>query len=185
MTMYIFPSGFEDQIQKAMDAPEPNPQKMNALREQFVARGVATLNTNHRETTTPRLRQANAAGRSTPKPSVFARRPAWQWAMLAVLLLAGVAFTSPRVVSAFRALLGFLPGVGVVEQSPSALVLAEPVTIERDGFTLTIDQAVSTAEKTVVVYRYTEPARGNSASQPQAGASSQIVKFPALTLPDG
>ena len=48
--------------------------------------------------------------------------------------------------------LGYIPGVGIVEQGVPIRVLAEPVSVERDGITLTVTDAVLSADKTVVVY---------------------------------
>ena len=65
--------------------------------------------------------------------------------MIALSLLSGVVYAIGRS-------LGYIPGVGIVEQGTPIRVLAEPVSVERDGITLTITEAVLSADKTVVVY---------------------------------
>lgn len=65
--------------------------------------------------------------------------------LLALALLTGVAYAVGRT-------LGYIPGVGIVEQGAPIRVLAEPITVTRDGITLTVTEAVLTAEKTIVIY---------------------------------
>ena len=48
--------------------------------------------------------------------------------------------------------LGYIPGVGIIEQGVPIRVLAEPVSVERDGIKLTVTDAVLTADKTVIIY---------------------------------
>lgn len=57
------------------------------------------------------------------------------------------------VASALRGLIGYIPGVGRVDQSAPLRVLAGPVTSEREGYTITIDSAVLDAAHTVLNYR--------------------------------
>jgi len=66
--------------------------------------------------------------------------------LLALALLTGVAYAVGKS-------LGYIPGVGIVSQESPLRVLAEPVTVERDDITLTVTQAVLSADKTVVIYR--------------------------------
>lgn len=65
--------------------------------------------------------------------------------LLALTLLSGVAYAIGR-------LTGFIPGIGFVETS-ALRVLAEPVAVTRDGITVSIEQVVLSADKTVVVYK--------------------------------
>ena len=66
--------------------------------------------------------------------------------VLALLVMTGVAYAIGKS-------LGYIPGVGFVDQTAQLRVLAEPVTITRDGVTITITEAVLSADKTVLVYR--------------------------------
>ena len=65
--------------------------------------------------------------------------------LVALSLLTGIAYAVGRS-------LGYIPGVGIIEQGAPIRVLAEPVSVERDGIKLTVTDAVLTADKTVIVY---------------------------------
>ena len=65
--------------------------------------------------------------------------------LLALTLLTGVAYAVGRT-------LGYIPGVGIVEQGAPIRVLTEPVTVTRDNITLTVTDAILTADKTIVIY---------------------------------
>ncbi len=82
-------------------------------------------------------------------------RPAWIG--LSVLLAASIITTliigPMRVYAAFRRLLGYIPGVGIVDQSAPIRVLAEPVSQTRDGITITVTSATLTADVTHIEYR--------------------------------
>jgi hypothetical protein len=66
--------------------------------------------------------------------------------LLALVLISGVAYAIGKS-------MGYIPGVGLVDRSTPLRVLAEPVTITRDGVSLTVQQVVISADKTVVVYK--------------------------------
>jgi hypothetical protein len=65
--------------------------------------------------------------------------------LLALSLLTGVAYAIGRS-------LGYIPGIGLVEQGAPIRVLAEPVSITRDGITLTVKEAVLTSDKTIILF---------------------------------
>ncbi len=67
-------------------------------------------------------------------------------AVIVLLALSGVAYAIGRS-------LGYIPGIGIVNQSAPIRVLAEPVSQTRDGITVTISEAVLTSNKTVIVYK--------------------------------
>jgi hypothetical protein len=82
------------------------------------------------------------------------RRPVWV-TIIAILLLLAIALAAigpQRVIAAFRQLLGYIPGVGIVEQGAPMRVLAAPVKQTRDGITLTVTEAYLTTEKTILIY---------------------------------
>ena len=82
------------------------------------------------------------------KPS----RLVWRLALvIAALALLGY-FFGPKIVTAMKQLFGYVPGAGLVDQSVPLRVLAEPVSVTRDGVTLTVESAVLSADKTVVTY---------------------------------
>ena len=65
--------------------------------------------------------------------------------LLSLTLLSGVVYAVGRS-------LGYIPGVGIVEQDTPIRVLAQPIEAERDGITLTVTDAVLTGEKTIILY---------------------------------
>lgn len=66
--------------------------------------------------------------------------------LLVLALLSGVAYAIGKS-------MGYIPGIGLVDRSMPLRMLAEPVTVTRDGITLTVEQVVISADKTVVVYK--------------------------------
>ena len=160
-----YPSEFENLLQTAMAASEPDPAFMDSLRSQFLARARLT----QKET------------RLKPYHLHFSPRLAWVLALLFFLALILVALSSPDVVKAMQRLLGYIPGVGTVEQTTSLRVLAQPVTQSRAGITLTIEQAVATADQTVFVYHYVEQASFIEHSP----TPDSLPGDPELRLPDG
>ncbi len=96
--------------------------------------------------------------------------------LLALGLLTGVAYAVGRS-------LGYIPGVGLVEQGAPIRVLTEPVSLTRDGITVTVTQLTITAEKTVLVYQTTGiPAEARPKSESAAACNPSA---PSLLLPDG
>ena len=63
--------------------------------------------------------------------------------IVTLLALTGAAYAIGRS-------LGYIPGVGIIDQSAPLRVLAEPVSRKRDGVTLTVASAVLSADKTVL-----------------------------------
>lgn len=125
--------------------------------------------------------------------------------LLTLALLSGAAYAIGRMS-------GYIPGIGMVDQSVQLRVLAEPVTVTREGITLTVEQAVLSADKTVLIYKvegipadaYASEGEGeggepNSVSvssstviqegtpdvEYSSSASTQCVADEHLILPDG
>jgi len=67
--------------------------------------------------------------------------------LLALALLSSVAYAIGKVT-------GYIPGVGIVDQSVPVRVLAQPVVIKREGVTVTVAQLVTNAEYTFVAYAF-------------------------------
>lgn len=91
--------------------------------------------------------------------------------LLALALLSGVAYAIGKVT-------GYIPGVGIVDQSVPLHVLAEPVVMERDGITVTISTVVADAEQTFVTYAI-DGIVVTGLGRPICGET------PSLVLPDG
>jgi hypothetical protein len=106
-------------------------------------------------------------------------------AAILIILLAFtiLLLTVPDVAMAMRRIFGFIPGVGIVDQSTTIRVLAEPVSMTRDGITLTVEQAILTSDKTVIVYK-TEGIPQEARPKGESGFTCQ-PSTPTLHLPNG
>ncbi len=133
------PSGtpFEEKVRAAVDTPLPPDEFVQGLW----------------------IRLAQTAPGSRARQTVSARRmhlrPPWivLGVVLATLVVATVIIGPTRVYAAIRGLLGYIPGVGIVDQSAPIRVLVEPVSQTRDGVTITVTSATLSADRTHVEYR--------------------------------
>ncbi len=100
-------------------------------------------------------------------------------ALFILLALSGVAYAISRS-------LGYIPGIGIVDQSMSIRVLAEPVSQTRDGITITVSDVVLTSSKIVVVYTVDNiPQEKLSRDVAAPGCGSKPANRTQLKLPDG
>ena len=153
---------FEDEIRAALNAPEADPAFVAGLRA--------------------RLAQRNAEFASLRcRPG---RRVAWavSLAMVLVLVLSTLAIGPQRVLAAFRGLFGYIPGIGLVQNDAGLRVLSAPVTMTREGVTLTLEQGAADPARTVLVYR-AEGLSMKAANSQGEGASTGGLAV--LLLPDG
>ena len=75
---------------------------------------------------------------------ILQRRWVWILAGVAAALLSAFLLIGPeRVAALIRGIIGYIPGLGGVSDVSSAWILAEPVEVSRDGFTVRIEQAVA------------------------------------------
>ena len=120
----------------------------NAAPEHFAQRLEGQLHTRAEE-----LRAARQDEVPWRRRFVLSRRPALAFALVVVLILAGiVASLGPqRVLAAMQSLLGYVPGMGFVDLD-SARVLASPVSITREGVTFQLVQLVAQPDKTLVTF---------------------------------
>ena len=72
--------------------------------------------------------------------------------LLALILLLFLTLLSGAVYAISRSL-GYIPGVGIVDQSIPLRVIAEPVIVEQDGTRIVVTQAVSSAHETMILYK--------------------------------
>lgn len=157
-------SELEEAIHKVASIPEPDAEFLNTLRANFLAKGQASGNTNQQN----QIRQKS-----------YSRRLTWGLVVLAIGALA-VLFTRPGVVSALKRLFGYVPNVGIIDRSSEVRMLAESVTVTRENYTVTVEQAVLNSEMAAVVYSYTLPP-----DMVIPDAISSEFHAPFLTLPDG
>lgn len=103
--------------------------------------------------------------------------------MAIAVLLTSLFFSLPGAASAMRKILGFIPGIGMVDQSVPLRVLPEPVVATRAGFTVSVESAVLDTEHTVLTYKVEGPFE----SSPQAQSELDDACFAGaeLRLPDG
>ncbi|MBI3738634.1 MAG: hypothetical protein HY258_06280, partial [Chloroflexi bacterium] len=100
-------------------------------------------------------------------------------ALLILLALSGVAYAIGKS-------LGYLPGFGLIEQGTPIRVLKEPVSVTRDGITLTVKSAILTSDRSDIYYFVSNVPRsaypeGEAVTGGCIGETSQ----PYLLLPDG
>jgi hypothetical protein len=115
---------FEEKVRKAMAVSEPSPAFINRLHADLLALPVKRQN---------RL--------------MFS--PVWAIAVAVVIV---VILSAPTVVTAFERLFGYVPDVGLVENTGNLRLLSEPVSITRDGVTLTITNVYVYEDHVEVVY---------------------------------
>jgi hypothetical protein len=154
---------FEEKLRGAVSIPEADAKFVNGLRSRLI----------------------ETAAQKKTRQARFFPRPAWQWALtvLAVLLIAFLAIGPQRVVAAMQRLFGYIPGVGVVDQSSPIRVLAEPVMVKRDGYTMTVESTVVDSQRTVITFSV----EGISIAAANAGgeAAPNCNGMPSLLLPAG
>ena len=69
---------------------------------------------------------------------------------LALLVLLAALFTWPMAVTALQRLFGYILGVGMVEPGITLRTLAEPVVVEREGVTVTVEKGTADSQKTIL-----------------------------------
>ncbi len=135
MDSSTLPNSIEDKLHAATRMPQPRPEFLAELRNQLMEE--------------PRYPTA-----IPQTPRMMFRRPVWVIAIIILFLTAALFAIGPqRVLAAFRQLFGYIPGVGIVNQSAPIRVLAEPVSITRDGITITVTSATLTGDRTHIDYR--------------------------------
>src|SRR6266545_6898442 len=126
------PDDLEKELKDYYASPEPSPE--------FVSRLERGLHSKLKE-----QEQKTMFGRSKVKL-------AWGFGLALAVVLIILLATSPTVVTAMKRLLGYIPGVGLVDSTSPLRVLAEPVSQTREGVTITVKEAVLSSEKTVLVF---------------------------------
>jgi hypothetical protein len=102
--------------------------------------------------------------------------------LVVLLALVMATISIPAVAEALQHLFGFIPGVGLVDQSAPIRVLAEPVVANRSGVSLSVSQAILSADKTVLIVDVKGvPLDAYPASESDPGCAGAAT----LLLPDG
>ncbi len=93
--------------------------------------------------------------------------------VILVMIVSLIAVGPERALAALRGLLGYVPGVGLVDEEGGLRVLAEPVSQVRDGITVVIEQAVLDSHQTVLIFSVDgippEARRRDVIEQPRSG----------------
>ena len=152
---------FEEEIRAAVAVPLANEQFVKSLHTRLI-------------------RQA-ASQRKVNRP--FSLRPAWVTIFVIIILTVSILVIGPqRVLAAVRGLFGYIPGVGIVDQSAPIRVLEEPVSLTRDGVTVRVFQATLTGAQTQIIYQVFGVPRS---AYPENDAVSGCITDAFLRLPDG
>jgi hypothetical protein len=100
-------------------------------------------------------------------------------ALLTLLIVSGVAYAIGKMT-------GYIPGVGLVNQSGSLRILAEPVVVVRDGITVAVNQMVADLDRTTLSYVLDGiPIRRNESFMCYASPSLQLPNGSTLELVGG
>ncbi len=153
---------FEEEIRAAVATPQARSEFVNSLHARLV------------------YQAATQSGKAS-RPIYL--RPAWVLASVIALLMVGILLIGPqRVLAAMRGLFGYIPGVGIVEQGAPIRVLAEPVTVTRDGISITVASATLTGDQTHIEYRIFGVPRD---AYPKREDVAGCIERPYLLLVDG
>jgi Tol biopolymer transport system component len=100
---------------------------------------------------------------------------------LALVLV--ILFSAPSVATAMKRLLGYIPGVGLVEENALLRLLESPVQARQGDTTITVVQGVIDAQQTTLLYQVENiPASpAGSVNDP----TQMCGRLPELLLPDG
>jgi len=155
---------FEEKLQTAVETPLPHPEFLASLRVRLAEEAHRPVSWRER------------LGLMFP-------RPAWAASMIGLLLLISFFIVGPqRVLAAVQRLIGYIPGVGIVDTSTPFRVLAEPVSVTKQGIKISVTSAVLSGKRTHIEY--------NIVGVPESAYPSQkggmgCTKANYLRLPDG
>ena len=154
---------FEESIRQSFKTPE--------IRPEFVDQLYSDL-----------MHRANARYRKS-RP-FLGLRPAWiiALAILILMILSALVIGPQRVYAAVKQLLGYIPDVGIVDQSNPIRMLSEPVNITRDGITVSVNQAILTNTETRIDFGISGVPLS---AYPKEEAASGCMEHEYLRLPDG
>ena len=143
---------FEKEMRATLNAPQANPTFVRDLRAELLERSA--MKTNHRS-----------------------YRPL-AWGLALVLLLSTLVLVAPAAAEALQRLFGYVPGVGFVQPSDALRVLAKPVTLTKDGLTVTITNGAADEQRTVILFTV-------SGYPTEQALQPVCEESPRLRLPDG
>ncbi|MBE0686765.1 MAG: PD40 domain-containing protein [Anaerolineaceae bacterium] len=120
---------------------------------------------------------------SQSKKSFFALKPVWIPTFILIIAVTSILIIGPqKVYASFMKLLGYIPGVGLVDQDSSIRILAKPVSLTRDGITVSVNQVVLSESETLLDFGVSGVPLS---AYPEGEMVSGCIEQPFLVLPDG
>jgi hypothetical protein len=115
----------------------PNPKLEEKIRQSF---GVPEIRSEFVNQTYQEL-MTRATQNPKKHHQIFGLRPAWTiiLAIITLMILSTFIIGPDQVYAGFMKLLGYVPGVGIVDQTSPLRILAEPVSMQRDGITVSVN----------------------------------------------
>ena len=157
------PQGLQNALTDVYAAPEPSAEFAAGLEAQLRQRMKAL----QRTTTIPERNSFMKLMQSRPLAALLI-------ALIVLLLLSSAVYALGKV-------LGYIPGIGMVEQGSAMRTIENPVVVERDGFRLTVMNVVAGPSATSI--RFQVEWLVPPASTGDMDTSCQGV--PSLILPNG
>jgi len=163
MNEWLVTSEFEEQIKMAFNIPDVRPEFVEKLGRELQKKEKAE-NLSHRR--------------------LFGLRPAWAIIIMvfALVFLTTLIIGPQQVYAGFKKLLGYIPGVGLVEQETSIRMLQEPVRQTREGITVAVNQAFLLEDETRIDYGVSGVPLS---AYPEREVVTGCIEPPYLQLPDG
>jgi len=154
---------FEERVCKSFGVPEIRSKFVDEVYSDLMQRAVAKSRRHH---------------------PFYGLRPASTVALtiLSLMIIGTLVIGPQRVYAEFMKLFGYIPGMGIVDQSSPIRVLAEPVSVTRDGITVSVNQAVLTETETRLDFGVSGVPLS---AYPKAEAISGCIEREYLRLPDG
>lgn len=155
---------FEKEIQETYQLPQPSPTFIRSLEMEIKT---------HQQLDEKKSRY------------FFRKSSGWIYAAITIFLLLSTLLLTigpSRVLAQIQSILGYVPGVGVVESDTSFYSLIEPISDTREGITIEIESAIFSKDKAVIQFRtdeIPEEMRTKSFGQPECKTQ------PYLLFPDG
>jgi hypothetical protein len=158
----------------------PDPQFEESIRQSFKAPKIRTEFVD--QTYAELMRHAELKPRHPRR--LFGLRPAWTIALaiLSLVIISTLVIGPQHISAAFRQLFGYIPGVGIVDQSSPIRILTEPVSISRDGITVSVNQGILTGTETRIEFGISGVPLS---AYPRGEAVSGCIEHEYLRLPDG
>ncbi len=154
---------FEENVRQSFGVPK--------IRSEFISRVQGEL-----------IQRASA---KSQKARLWAGlRPAWTvvLAILALMVIGTLVKGPQRVYAIVLQIFGYIPGIGIVDQNGPIRMLAEPISVTREGITVSVNQAILTATETRLDFGVSGVPLS---AYPKEEAVSGCIELEYLRLPDG